>query len=131
MLMVPRCLCLGVIALIVVACSSKSPGPAAPSGGTSAQTEPSAPASVAPTETARPAAPPAAIAEAPSKSPPVTSEASCPAKPLPKGCPVTAPNVNHPCSSKGIECTYVPGCCPSPVYVCNKKGRFEARFTRC
>lgn len=52
-------------------------------------------------------------------------------KRLPKGCPATPPNVNHPCSPKGIECTYVAGCCPSPVYVCDKHGHFEARFMRC
>jgi hypothetical protein len=57
--------------------------------------------------------------------------ASCPQKPLPKGCPASEPNVNHPCSRKGIECTYAPGCCPSPVYVCNASLHFEARFTRC
>ena len=59
------------------------------------------------------------------------SAPTCPQKPLPKGCPATAPNVNHPCSHKGLECTYAPGCCPSPVYVCNASRHFEARFTRC
>jgi len=58
------------------------------------------------------------------------SAPQCPQKPRPAGCPATEPNVNHPCSPKGIECTYAPGCCPI-VYVCDKTGHFEARFSRC
>ncbi len=54
----------------------------------------------------------------------------CPQQVNPKGCPAEQPNVNHPCSPKGVECTYEPGCCP-PLYVCNKTGHFEARFQSC
>jgi len=63
---------------------------------------------------------------------PARAEATpaCAPKPQPKACPATEPNINHPCSPKGIECTYAAGCCP-PVYVCNKTGHFEARFTSC
>ena len=54
----------------------------------------------------------------------------CPRKPQPDACPASEPNINHPCKPKGLACTYAEGCCP-PVYVCNKTGHFEARFTSC
>ena len=118
--------------VIIVACSSRSSRPAAPAPAPAAG-PPSAPAAK-PVPPARDAAAPVHAQGSGSAAPASavqTADTSCPLKPLPKGCPATPPNVNHPCSPKGIECTYVAGCCPSPVYVCDKHGHFEARFTRC
>jgi hypothetical protein len=120
-----------VIALFVFACSSKAPKRVAPPPETSsvAETPKPEPAvqkpNTAPTSEAR--------APKPLSTPDagVSQAEACPPKPLPKGCPAEEPNVNRPCDKKGVQCIYVAGCCPSPVYVCNKKGRFEARFQRC
>jgi hypothetical protein len=123
--------CIATLLLVVtVACRSSKPDSRAPV--TPAQTAPVAdpaapvadPAAEPPRTTApaEPAPPPALVAK--------PEPAACPPKVRPAKCPATEPNVNRPCSPKGIECTYAPGCCP-PVYVCNKNGRFEARFTRC
>ena len=110
--------------LLVAACSSKSPKPPPPPVVTA-----DVAATTAPPVDAGITKPDAAVATQTSK--PAPTPEACPLKPLPKGCPVEEPPVNRPCDKKGVQCIYVAGCCPSPVYVCNKKGRFEARFQRC
>ena len=131
----PIVVCLAVTAsllVVVVACRSAPDqrAPAAPSpqtspgAGTLPAGEPSPPPALP--DAAEPVVqPPEAPALATKPEP-----AACAPRTQPAKCPATEPNVNRPCSPKGIECTYAPGCCP-PVYVCNKKGRFEAHFTRC
>jgi hypothetical protein len=125
-------LLIAIVSGILVACGgskSQSPTTAPQTSPTEATPTPEQP-TLAAQSTPAPAAVSPATTDAPQPTTP-TSEPACPLKPLPKGCPATEPNVNRPCDAKGVECVYAAGCCPSPVYVCNKKGRFEARFQRC
>jgi hypothetical protein len=107
---------------VVVACSStkherREPAPARGFDPTSVPVAPAQdPTSVPVAPAPRPVAHPAAGACAPRSQP--------------KACPATQPNINHPCATKGLQCTYGASCCP-PVYVCNSAGVFEARFVHC
>jgi hypothetical protein len=104
------------VAVLLVACSSSSPPPA--------HAVPVPPPVVQPPPDAARPIDAARHPDAPPDAP------KCPLQPNPPKCPAEQPNVNHPCTPKGIECIYEPGCCP-PIYVCNKTGHFEAHFQSC
>jgi hypothetical protein len=109
------------LVVVAFACSSTrhEPHEPAPAHGYDPTTVPVAPA---PDPTKVPVAPPPRPIDHP-------AAAACP-RTQPKACPATEPNVNHPCTTKGLQCTYGSGCCP-PIYVCNGAGVFEAHFTHC
>ncbi|HEY5946899.1 MAG TPA: hypothetical protein VIV40_15455 [Kofleriaceae bacterium] len=114
---------------VVIACRHSSPEPKrAPVAEPAPSRRAPPPEATVPAQPAAAPAPPTPVVKQPVAQ--STVEPSCPPKVQPKGCPATQPNVNHPCSPKGMECTYAAGCCP-PVFACNKTGHFEARFTRC
>jgi hypothetical protein len=76
---------------------------------------------------------PTSVPVAPKPDPtsvPVAPAPACAPRSQPKACPATEPNINHPCSPKGLQCTYGTSCCP-PIYVCNGAGVFEAQFVHC
>src|SRR5687768_17534613 len=91
----------------VFACRSASPEQRAP------QTPPSqttaAPDTSPAAEPARSPVPPDAGVPVQPLTPSAKTEApTCPPRTQPAKCPATEPNVNRPCSPKGIECTYAP-----------------------
>jgi hypothetical protein len=115
---------------VAFACSSTKHEPQQPAPGYDPTNVPVAPA---PNPTRVPVAPDPDPTKVPVAPPPSHADhpaaSACP-RSQPKACPATEPNVNHPCTTKGLQCTYGSGCCP-PIYECNSAGVFEAHFRRC
>jgi len=115
---------LALAAVLATSCGGPKTQPPEPAASTAAAPEPATPR---PSDAASDV--PDAAIDAPAAVV-VVPPPTCSGTPNPKGCPATEPNINRPCSTKGVECSYSARCCGVPLYVCTKN-HFEARFIGC